>query len=388
MVPFRPERSGRGREPHATQAKREGQSQEIVTRDCAGIDIGKDTHDVAMDPDRIRCGRSTPSCGTRRRWRQGCRPAGRRRWRWSRRLVQFNRFCVFTIALCTRFNSTAENKRRSPVFQSRKSGMYPNLRMLGGSRSGANSGGVEEEVSLGSSSGCGTDDMDMVHAAPFVLDQFDFRAFLDAEFSKRLASIPEHLVKRERSSAGPFAYDHLAESETVDPRDPGLDPDFPFAVRHVHFSELCRTMYRNCHDASRTAHVQTRRFKLGLLSSQGSRTVDDTPHVRTGVACNIRAALAYAASRTWGWRPRVAVPESVKAAATKLSRHEPVLNETCADLLEQCGTQGLPARVKRSRDRPSRRTASLGRAPDPGAAAQPFLPWPVIAEPGGRGRRP
>ena len=34
--------------------KRRGQAEslEIVTRDCAGIDIGKDTHYVAVDPDR------------------------------------------------------------------------------------------------------------------------------------------------------------------------------------------------------------------------------------------------------------------------------------------------------------------------------------------------
>ena len=43
--------------------RRNGQAEnlEIANADCAGIDIGKDTHYVAVDPDRCRCGRSTPS---------------------------------------------------------------------------------------------------------------------------------------------------------------------------------------------------------------------------------------------------------------------------------------------------------------------------------------
>ena len=60
-----------------------------------------------------------------------------------------------------------------------------------------------------------------------------------------------------------------------------------------------------------------------------------------------------------GLAPQVAVPGNLKAAVTKPSRHEPVLNETCADLLGHCGTQGLPAQVKKSREKHSRSTNSL-----------------------------
>ena len=52
-----------------------------------------------------------------------------------------------------------------------------------------------------------------------------------------------------------------------------------------------------------------------------------------------------------GRAPQVAVPDNLKAAVRKPSRHEPVLNETYADLLEHYGIEGLPARVKRPRDK-------------------------------------
>ena len=49
--------------------------------------------------------------------------------------------------------------------------------------------------------------------------------------------------------------------------------------------------------------------------------------------------------------PKVVVPDNIKAAVTKPSRHEPVLNETHADLLEHYGVLGLPARVRKPRDK-------------------------------------
>ncbi len=52
-----------------------------------------------------------------------------------------------------------------------------------------------------------------------------------------------------------------------------------------------------------------------------------------------------------GWAPQVAVPDNVKAAVKTPSRYEPVLNETYADLLEHYGVEGLPARVKKPRDK-------------------------------------
>ncbi len=121
------------------------------------------------------------------------------------------------IARCARFGLTAENKRRSPGSQSLKSGMKPNSRTSSGSVVGTDVGCVAEEVSLGSSSRCGIEKPCGLYAPGFVLDQFDFRTFLNAEFSKRLASITDHLVQRERSSARFFDPDHLTESETVDP---------------------------------------------------------------------------------------------------------------------------------------------------------------------------
>lgn len=95
--------------------------------------------------------------------------------------------------------------------------MNPNSRTLWGSGSGADASGLAEEVSAGSSSSCGFDKMYVIYPARLVLDQFDFRTFLNTEFSKRLASIPDHLVQRERSSVRLFDSDHLTESETVDP---------------------------------------------------------------------------------------------------------------------------------------------------------------------------
>ena len=52
-----------------------------------------------------------------------------------------------------------------------------------------------------------------------------------------------------------------------------------------------------------------------------------------------------------GWAPQVVVPDNLKAAVKKPSRTEPVLNETYADLLDHYGIQGLPARVRRPRDK-------------------------------------
>ena len=52
-----------------------------------------------------------------------------------------------------------------------------------------------------------------------------------------------------------------------------------------------------------------------------------------------------------GWAPRLVVPDNIKPAVTQPSRYEPVLNETYADLLEHYGVQGLPARVRRPRDK-------------------------------------
>ena len=49
--------------------------------------------------------------------------------------------------------------------------------------------------------------------------------------------------------------------------------------------------------------------------------------------------------------PKVVVPDNVKAAVTKASRYEPVLNEAYADLLEHYGVLGLPARVRKPRDK-------------------------------------
>ena len=49
--------------------------------------------------------------------------------------------------------------------------------------------------------------------------------------------------------------------------------------------------------------------------------------------------------------PQVVVPDNIKAAVIKPSRHEPVLNETYADLLEHYDTDALPARVRRPRDK-------------------------------------
>lgn len=95
--------------------------------------------------------------------------------------------------------------------------MNPNLRTLWGSGSGADANGLAEKMSAGSSSSCGFDKVYVIYPARFVLDQFDFRTFLDAEFSKRLAPVPDHLVQRERSSICLFDSDYLTESETVDP---------------------------------------------------------------------------------------------------------------------------------------------------------------------------
>ena len=52
-----------------------------------------------------------------------------------------------------------------------------------------------------------------------------------------------------------------------------------------------------------------------------------------------------------GCAPEPVVPDSLKPAVKQPSRHEPVLNETYADLLEYYGVQGLPARVRRPRDK-------------------------------------
>ena len=53
-----------------------------------------------------------------------------------------------------------------------------------------------------------------------------------------------------------------------------------------------------------------------------------------------------------GWAPQLVVPDNLKSAVTQpLSRYEPVLNETDADLLDHYGVQGLPARVWWPRDK-------------------------------------
>ena len=52
-----------------------------------------------------------------------------------------------------------------------------------------------------------------------------------------------------------------------------------------------------------------------------------------------------------GWAPQLVVPDNIKPAVTQPSCYEPVLNETYADLLEHYGVQGLPARVRRPRDK-------------------------------------
>ncbi len=49
--------------------------------------------------------------------------------------------------------------------------------------------------------------------------------------------------------------------------------------------------------------------------------------------------------------PRIVVPDNIKAAVIKPSRFEPVLNETYADLLTHYGTDALPARRRRPRDK-------------------------------------
>ena len=52
-----------------------------------------------------------------------------------------------------------------------------------------------------------------------------------------------------------------------------------------------------------------------------------------------------------GFVPKVVVPDNVKAAVTSPSRYEPVLNATYADLLKHYGVLGLPARVRKPRDK-------------------------------------
>ena len=52
-----------------------------------------------------------------------------------------------------------------------------------------------------------------------------------------------------------------------------------------------------------------------------------------------------------GSAPQAVVPDNLKPAVKKPSRYEPVLNETYADLLEHYGVQGLPARVRKPRDK-------------------------------------
>ena len=52
-----------------------------------------------------------------------------------------------------------------------------------------------------------------------------------------------------------------------------------------------------------------------------------------------------------GCAPELVVPDNLKPAVKQPSRYEPVLNETYADLLDHYGVQGLPARVRRPRDK-------------------------------------
>ena len=60
-----------------------------------------------------------------------------------------------------------------------------------------------------------------------------------------------------------------------------------------------------------------------------------------------------------GCAPLAVVPDNIKPAVTKPSRYEPVLNETCADLLEHYGAHRLPARSRRPRDK-ARVEAAVG----------------------------
>ena len=52
-----------------------------------------------------------------------------------------------------------------------------------------------------------------------------------------------------------------------------------------------------------------------------------------------------------GWTPQAVVPDNIKAAVKSPSRTEPVLNGTYADLLDHYGVHGLPARVRKPRDK-------------------------------------
>ena len=76
-----------------------------------------------------------------------------------------------------------------------------------------------------------------------------------------------------------------------------------------------------------------------------------------------------------GWAPQVTVPDNIKAAVIKPSRYEPVLNPIYADLLEHYGVLGVPARVRKPRDKGLVENGVLhGRTLDSCAVAQPCLP--------------
>ena len=71
-----------------------------------------------------------------------------------------------------------------------------------------------------------------------------------------------------------------------------------------------------------------------------------TQKIEDWCASHVRASRTWAGRRSW-------CSGQLKSAVTQPSRYEPVLNETYADLLEHFGVQGLPARVRRPRDKDS-----------------------------------
>ena len=70
-----------------------------------------------------------------------------------------------------------------------------------------------------------------------------------------------------------------------------------------------------------------------------------TQKVEDWCACHVRCF------EDMGCVPRIVVPDNLKAAVIRTSSHEPVLNETYADLLEHYDTEALPARKRRPRDK-------------------------------------
>ena len=87
----------------------------------------------------------------------------------------------------------------------------------------------------------------------------------------------------------------------------------------------------------------------GLIFARATRTqkVDDV--------CNAHVYCFEA----MGCVPQAVVPDNLKAAVVRASRYEPTLNETYAHLLNHYGTHGLPARVRRPRDKALAETGVL-----------------------------